>query len=52
MFIWRPIVEGLVSLADVKSGEVDIVDLLKMNALLDMKIALENREHERARSKR
>jgi hypothetical protein len=52
MFIWRPILEGLVTLTEVKSGDVDIIDLLKLNSLLDMKVALEAREIERARSKK
>lgn len=42
--------EGLVSLADVKNGVVDIIDILKINALLDLKGALEHREMVRARS--
>jgi hypothetical protein len=40
--------EGLVTLAEVKSGDVDIIDLLKINALLDMKAALEKRANEEA----
>jgi hypothetical protein len=51
LFIWRPILEGLVSIQEVKSGDVDIIDLLKLNALMDMRAAAEHREHERARSK-
>lgn len=43
--------EGLVTLTEVKSGDVDIIDLIKINALLDLKGALERREMERARSK-
>ena len=43
--------EGLITLSEVKSGDVDIVDILKINALLDLKDALERREMERARSK-
>jgi hypothetical protein len=42
--------EGIVSLADVKSGVVDIIDLLKLNALLDLKSAVEHREMQRVRS--
>jgi hypothetical protein len=52
MFIWRPILEGLVSLGEVKRGEVDIIDILKLNSLLDLKNALERREIERAKSKK
>jgi len=52
MFIWRPILEGLISLEAVKRGEIDIIDILKLNALLDYKSALERRELERAKVKR
>jgi hypothetical protein len=41
--------EGLITLAEVKSGDVDIIDLLKLNALLDMKSALEQRSMKEAR---
>jgi len=51
LFIWRPILEGLVTIQEVKSGDVDIIDLLKLNSLLDMRSAAERRENERARSK-
>lgn len=44
--------EGLASLEAVKRGEIDIIDILKLNALLDYKIALEQREIERAKAKR
>jgi hypothetical protein len=40
MWIWRPIMARLVTLDSVKSGEVNIEDLLKLNALLDMKDAI------------
>jgi len=50
LVIWRPILEGLVSIGEVTRGEVDIIDLLKLNALLDMRAAAEHRETERARS--
>ena len=43
--------EGLVTLTEVKSGEVDIIDLLKINAILDLKGALERREIERAKTR-
>jgi len=52
LLIWRPIIDGIVSLADVKNGEIDIDDLLKINAILDMRAAAEHREIERARSKK
>jgi hypothetical protein len=51
LIIWRPILEGLVTIQEVKSGDVDIIDLLKINALLDMRAAGEARAYERARSK-
>jgi hypothetical protein len=50
LVIWRPILEGLVTIAEVKSGEADIIDLLKLNSLLDMRAATERREIERAKT--
>lgn len=41
--------EKLVTLEEVKSGTADIIDLLKLNALLDMRIAMEQRELERSK---
>lgn len=35
--------EGMITLEEVKSGTADIIDLLKLNALLDMKAAMEQR---------
>jgi len=49
LIIWRPIMEGLVNISEVKSGAVDIIDLMKLNALLDMKAAYEQREAEKAK---
>jgi hypothetical protein len=49
LIIWRPIMEGLVTIAEVKSGDIDIIDLLKLNALLDMKAALEKRAMDNAK---
>lgn len=40
LWIWRPIMERLVTLESVKSGEVNIEEILKINALLDMKDAI------------
>jgi hypothetical protein len=51
LIIWRPIMEGLVMLSEVKSGDVDIIDLLKLNALLDMKAAMEQRAVDQANIK-
>jgi len=41
----------LVTISEVKKGDVDIIDLLKLNALLDMRAAMEHRAYEQARSK-
>jgi len=43
MIIWRVVMEGLITITEIKNGEVDLVDLLKMNALLDLKNALDER---------
>lgn len=51
LIIWRPIVEGLVTISEVKSGDVDIIDLMKLNALLDMRSAMEKREMDKANIK-
>lgn len=40
---------GKVSLAEVKDGRADLVDLLKINALLDMQAAAESAVVEKAR---
>lgn len=37
MIVWRPLLAKVVSLQDVKTGVVTLVDLVKINALLDMK---------------
>jgi len=39
----------LVSISDVKNGEVDVIDLLKLNALMDMRSAMEQREMDEAK---
>jgi hypothetical protein len=41
--------EGKVSLADVKSGAIDIIDLMKINALMDMRAAAEKREYDKSK---
>jgi len=51
LIVWRPIMEGLVTVAEVKSGVVDIIDIMKLNALIDMKAAHEQHESEKARAK-
>lgn len=35
MIIWRPVVEGLVSLEAVLDGRVDMMHLIKLNALIE-----------------
>ena len=45
--IWRPIMAGKVTLPDVKSGAVSLMDLLKINAILDAQDAQERAEMER-----
>ena len=49
LFIWRPILEGLVTIGEVKEGLVDVIDLMKLNALLDMKAAMEHRAMEQVK---
>lgn len=39
LIVWRPIYAGKVSLTEVKNGTCDLVDILKLNALLDHEIA-------------
>ena len=39
------------TVAEVKSGVVDIIDIMKLNALIDMKAAHEQHESEKARAK-
>lgn len=41
MLVWRPVTAGLISMTEVKSGVVSLVDLLKINAILDMKSDIE-----------
>ena len=51
LWIWRPILAGKVSLVDVKSGAVEIDDLNKLNALIDMQNDIEAAGYEDAKSK-
>lgn len=37
MLVFRPVIAKVVTMAEVNSGSVTLVDLLKINALLDMK---------------
>lgn len=41
MLVWRPVTAGLISIKEVKLGFVSLVDLLKINAILDMKSDIE-----------
>lgn len=41
LLIWRPILAKIVSLEEVKKGVYTLVDLQKINALLDMKSDVE-----------
>lgn len=50
MLIWRPIMDKLVTIGEVTRGEVDIIDLLKINALIDMRSAMEKRESDKAQA--
>ena len=51
LWIWRPILAGKVSLTEVKSGVVEIDDLNKLNALIDMTNDIESSQYEDAKSK-
>nr|DAR50307.1 MAG TPA: hypothetical protein [Caudoviricetes sp.] len=42
--IWRPVLARKISLAEVKDGTADLVDLLKINAILDMQDEAEAQE--------
>ncbi|WP_176673426.1 hypothetical protein [Phocoenobacter skyensis] len=41
MLIWRPIIAKVTTLAEVKNGTCSLLDLLKLNALLDGQAAAE-----------
>jgi hypothetical protein len=47
--IWRPIMAGKVRIEEVKAGWVDLVDLLKINALLDFEAAQIHAQRENAK---
>jgi len=44
MIVWRPLMAGKVTATEVKTGVVDLDDLLKYNALLDAEAATHQRE--------
>jgi hypothetical protein len=52
MPIWRVVMEGKATLTEIKSGEVDLVDILKINALLDLRDAFNERELARQQQNR
>ena len=37
MIVFRPVIAKVVTMGEIHSGTVTLVDLLKINALLDMK---------------
>jgi len=39
-----------VSIGEVKNGDVDVIDLMKLNALMDMRQSMEHRAIERAKA--
>lgn len=39
--IWRPIMAQKITLSEVKNGTCDLLDILKINSLLDHEIALQ-----------
>jgi hypothetical protein len=47
--IWRPIMGGFVTLTEVKNGTASLIDLLKINALMDSQAAAEAEAMERAK---
>ena len=51
MWIWRPIMQGKVTLRDVKDGIATIEDLLTINALLDMTADIEAAEYDKMKEK-
>lgn len=51
MVIWRPILAGHVTLEAVNCGRVSLLDLLKLNALMDAQEAAEDEAAKKARGK-
>lgn len=41
IIIWRPILEGMVSLEAVETGAVSLERLMQLNGLLDMRAAIQ-----------
>lgn len=40
--VWRPVLEGKVSITEIKQGTVTLGDLCKITALIDMKSDIEH----------
>jgi hypothetical protein len=51
LIIWKPITAKLCRLEAVKSGEITLVDLQKMNAILGMQTDIQNQAMDDARVK-
>jgi hypothetical protein len=51
LVIWRPILAGKVTIGECRRGEVSLLDLAKLNAMLDMAQAAEQREADRLSQK-
>jgi hypothetical protein len=49
LIIWRPILARYVSLDAVKRGDVDLLDILKLNALMDAQQAAQAAADNKAR---
>ncbi|MFY0477098.1 hypothetical protein [Achromobacter marplatensis] len=49
MIIWRPILARHVSLDAVKRGDIDLLDILKLNALMDAQEAARTAAERKAR---
>jgi len=49
LIIWRPILARHVSLDAVKRGDVDLLDILKLNALMDAQEAAQAAAENKAR---
>ena len=41
MLVWRPVFAGHLTLTEVKSGDVSLMDVLKINAMMDSREAAE-----------
>lgn len=49
--IWRPVIAGHCTIGEIRRGEVDLGDILKLNALMDAQQAAENKAAEKAKTK-